>query len=162
MAVSLRCRNSSSHLLLTRFLHSVSLPRRRWLQTVAYEELRAHPDKPYTSTAVFIHGFLGSSRNWRSFSRNLLASLSNSSPSSNWRTVMLDLRNHGQSTERELNPPHNMENAAKDLADLVKAEGWSWPEVVVGHSMGGKVALQFAESCSRGDYGHFASLPKQA
>ncbi|KAG4916482.1 hypothetical protein AAZX31_19G182200 [Glycine max] len=161
MAVSLRCRNSSSHLLLTRFLHSVSLPRRRWLQTVAYEELRAHPDKPYTSTAVFIHGFLGSSRNWRSFSRNLLASLSNSSPSSNWRTVMLDLRNHGQSTERELNPPHNMENAAKDLADLVKAEGWSWPEVVVGHSMGGKVALQFAESCSRGDYGHFASLPKQ-
>ncbi|KAL2566353.1 hypothetical protein AAZV13_19G159900 [Glycine max] len=74
---------------------------------------------------------------------------------------MLDLRNHGQSTERELNPPHNMENAAKDLADLVKAEGWSWPEVVVGHSMGGKVALQFAESCSRGDYGHFASLPKQ-
>ncbi|KAL2660711.1 hypothetical protein AAZV13_03G157800 [Glycine max] len=78
-----------------------------------------------------------------------------------WRTVMLDMRNHGKSTERELNPPHNMENAAKDLVDLVKAEGWSWPEVVIGHSMGGKVALQFAESCSRGDYGHSALLPKQ-
>lgn len=74
---------------------------------------------------------------------------------------MLDMRNHGKSTERELNPPHNMENAAKDLVDLVKAEGWSWPEVVIGHSMGGKVALQFAESCSRGDYGHSALLPKQ-
>lgn len=74
---------------------------------------------------------------------------------------MLDMRNHGKSTERELNPPHSMENAANDLADLVKAEGWSWPEVVIGHSMGGKVALQFAQSCSRGDYGGSALLPKQ-
>ncbi|TKY61967.1 Alpha/beta hydrolase domain-containing protein 11 [Spatholobus suberectus] len=161
MAAFLRNRNRNSFHLLTRFLNSPSLPRRRLLETVAYEELRAHPDRPYTSTAVFIHGFLGSARNWRSFSRNLLASLSNSSPSSNWRTVMLDMRNHGTSTERELNPPHNMDNAAKDLADLVKAEGWSWPEVVIGHSMGGKVALQFAESCSRGDYGHSALSPKQ-
>ncbi|CAJ1884927.1 unnamed protein product [Sphenostylis stenocarpa] len=159
MVASLRTRNSP-HLLI-RFLNSATLPRRRWLGTVAYEELRAHPEKPYTSTAVFIHGFLGSSRNWRSFSRNLLASLSNSSPSSNWRTVMLDMRNHGKSTERKLNPPHNIETAAKDLADLVKAEGWPWPEVVVGHSMGGKVALQFAESCSRGDYGHAVLSPKQ-
>ncbi|RDX85823.1 Protein ABHD11 [Mucuna pruriens] len=159
MAASLKIRNSFH--LLTRFLNSASLPRRRWLETIAYEELRAHPDKPHTSTAVFIHGFLGSARNWRSFSRNLLASLSDSSPNSNWRTVMLDMRNHGKSTERKLNPPHNMDNAAKDLADLVKAEGWSWPEVVIGHSMGGKVALQFAESCSRGDYGHSALSPKQ-
>ncbi|KAK7378812.1 hypothetical protein VNO80_04260 [Phaseolus coccineus] len=159
MAASLGIRNSS--LRLTRFLNSATLHRPRWLETVAYEELRAHPEKPYTSTAVFIHGFLGSSRNWRSFSRNLLAALSNSSPSSNWRTVMLDMRNHGKSTERELNPPHNIESAAKDLADLVKAEGWPWPEVVIGHSMGGKMALQFAESCSHGDYGHSVLSPKQ-
>jgi hypothetical protein len=26
--------------------------------------------------------------------------------------------------------------------------------------MGGKVALQFAESCTRGDYGHSVSFPK--
>ncbi|XP_061366738.1 uncharacterized protein LOC133309892 [Gastrolobium bilobum] len=158
MAASLGNRNSFH--LLTRFLNSPSL-HRRWLETIAYEELRAHPDKPYTSTAVFIHGFLGSARNWRSFSRNLLHSLSNSSPSSNWRMVMLDMRNHGQSTERKLNPPHDLDNTAKDLADLVKAEGWCWPEVVIGHSMGGKVALQFAENCSRGDYGDSALWPKQ-
>ncbi|KAI5560816.1 hypothetical protein BDE02_16G072700 [Populus trichocarpa] len=36
-----------------------------------------------------------------------------------------------------------------------------WPDVVIGHSMGGKVALQFAESCTRGDYGHSVSFPKQ-
>lgn len=79
-----------------------------------------------------------------------------------WRLVLIDLRNHGRSAEIEgLLPPHNMENAAKDLADLVKAEGWDWPDVVIGHSMGGKVALQFAQSCANGQYGDNASLPKQ-
>jgi pimeloyl-ACP methyl ester carboxylesterase len=76
--------------------------------------------------------------------------------------VLVDLRNHGRSAEIEgLEPPHDMVNAANDLAHLVKAQGWAWPDVVIGHSMGGKVALQFAKSCARGDYGEFVSLPKQ-
>ena len=74
----------------------------------------------------------------------------------------MDLRNHGRSAGiKGFGPPHNMSTAAKDLADLVKACGWTWPDVVVGHSMGGKVALDFAESCSRGVYGESAVLPKQ-
>lgn len=74
----------------------------------------------------------------------------------------MDLRNHGRSAAiKGLGPPHNISTAAKDLADLVKARGWPWPDVVVGHSMGGKVALDFAESCSRGVYGDSADLPKQ-
>lgn len=74
----------------------------------------------------------------------------------------MDLRNHGKSAEVEgLSPPHDLTNAANDLADLVKSHGWSWPDVVLGHSLGGKVALQFAESCARGDYGESAALPKQ-
>uniref|UniRef100_A0A0A9CUL4 AB hydrolase-1 domain-containing protein n=1 Tax=Arundo donax TaxID=35708 RepID=A0A0A9CUL4_ARUDO len=79
-----------------------------------------------------------------------------------WRMVLVDLRNHGRSAGiKGLGPPHDMSCAAKDLADLVKARGWPWPDVVVGHSMGGKVALDFAESCSRGVYGESAVLPKQ-
>lgn len=75
---------------------------------------------------------------------------------------MTDLRNHGKSAEiEELLPPHDLENAAKDLANLVKTEGWDWPDVVIGHSMGGKVALQFAQSCANGDYGDSVHLPKQ-
>lgn len=74
----------------------------------------------------------------------------------------MDLRNHGRSAEIEgLSPLHDMANAAKDVAELVKAQGWDWPDVVLGHSLGGKVALQFAESCARGDYGEYAQLPKQ-
>lgn len=74
----------------------------------------------------------------------------------------MDLRNHGRSAEIEdFDPPHDLTNAAKDLANLVESQGWAWPDVVVGHSMGGKVALQYVESCARGDYGESALLPKQ-
>lgn len=74
----------------------------------------------------------------------------------------MDLRNHGRSAEIEgLDPPHDIANAANDLANLVKAKGWDWPDVVIGHSMGGKVALHFAQSCARADYGQSVALPKQ-
>ncbi|EEF32059.1 valacyclovir hydrolase, putative [Ricinus communis] len=137
--------------LLTRFLY------RRTLETLAFEEVRSSPEKPYTSTAFILHGLLGSGRNWRSFSRSLTSSLS-----SEWRMVLVDLRNHGKSADlKSLDPPHDMFNAAKDLSNLIKSQGWAWPDVVIGHSMGGKVALQFANSCARGDYGQSVAFPKQ-
>ncbi|XP_008243519.1 PREDICTED: protein ABHD11-like isoform X2 [Prunus mume] len=146
---------SGLHDLLTRFVIS-----RRPLQTVAYEELRPSTDtKPYHSTAFVLHGLLGSARTWRSFSRTLLSNLS--SPSG-WRMVLVDLRNHGRSAEIEgLNPPHDLVNAAHDLAHLIQTRGWAWPDVVLGHSFGGKVALQFAQSCVLGHYGDSAKVPKQ-
>ncbi|CAK9323025.1 unnamed protein product [Citrullus colocynthis] len=158
-------RNKSGIRLLSRILNSpdLSLNGCSWrsLQTVAYEEVRTSPDRPYNSTAFILHGLLGSGRNWRSFSRNLLSRLSNSS-SSEWRVVLVDLRNHGRSAEVEgFDPPHDMVNAAKDLAKLIESQDWAWPDVVMGHSMGGKVALQFLQSCNNGDYGDSASLPKQ-
>ncbi|XP_058115497.1 uncharacterized protein LOC131258288 isoform X3 [Magnolia sinica] len=141
-------------------------PQKRCLETLAYEEIRASEKEeenvPSQSTALVLHGLLGSARNWRSFSRSLLSKIADSSSSTEWKMVLVDLRNHGRSAEIEgLDPPHDMVNAARDLANLVKFRGWSWPDVVIGHSMGGKVALQFAESCARGDYGESAALPKQ-
>ncbi|CAK9174902.1 unnamed protein product [Ilex paraguariensis] len=129
----------------------------RPIETLAFEEVKTSPEKPHSFTAFVLHGLLGSGRNWRSFSRFLLSSLP-----SDWRMVLVDLRNHGNSAELEgLNPPHDMVNAAKDLADLVKSQGWACPDVVIGHSMGGKVALQFADSCARGEFGQLIQLPKQ-
>ncbi|MCL7031442.1 hypothetical protein MKW94_012873 [Papaver nudicaule] len=134
----------------------------RFLETLAYEEVRVNNDKPYKSTAFVLHGLLGSARNWRSFSKTLASSLDKTSPSSDWRFVLVDMRNHGKSAEiKGLEPPHDLVNAANDLANLVKSEGWDWPDVVIGHSMGGKVALQYAQSCARGEYGASATLPKQ-
>ncbi|KAI3514256.1 hypothetical protein L1887_12576 [Cichorium endivia] len=105
---------------------------------------------------------MGSSRNWRSFSRNLASSLSTFSPPSDWNMVLVDLRNHGRSSGVSgLHPPHGIPSTANDVANLVKSQGWNWPDVVLGHSMGGKVALHYAMSCARGDYGTSAKLPKQ-
>lgn len=188
MAMSLR-RSKETIQLLTRFLNSLVPISSRSLQTLAYEEVRtSSDDRPFTSTAFVLHGLLGSGRNWRSFSRSLSSTLSNSSSNKGtvsisrsmsyfvlsvsdliresdtveWRMVLVDLRNHGKSAELQgFEPPHDMFNAAKDLANLIKSQSWLWPDVVIGHSMGGKVALQFAESCARGDYGESALLPKQ-
>ncbi|XP_074285933.1 uncharacterized protein LOC141611311 [Silene latifolia] len=136
---------------------------KRWIETVAYEEIRASNSvhKPYDSTAFILHGLLGSGRNWRSFARNLASYLSSNS-SLEWRLVLVDLRNHGTSAEvQDLHPPHNLETAAADLANLVKSKGWDWPDVVIGHSLGGKVALQFAQSGAGMDSGDSKALPKQ-
>ncbi|KAK9126347.1 hypothetical protein Scep_015193 [Stephania cephalantha] len=146
----------------------------RSIETLAYEEINSstNDETPKKATIFFLHGLLGSGRNWRSFSRNLASVLSKSSSSPiglksglwivDWRMVLVDLRNHGRSAEiKGLEPPHDLVNAARDLADLVKSRGWAWPDAVIGHSMGGKVALQFAQSCGAGDYGESTILPKQ-
>ncbi|KAF3778215.1 ABHD11 protein [Nymphaea thermarum] len=137
----------------------------RGLSTLAYEvvETTAPSSAPIaatTSTAFILHGLMGSGRNWRTFSRQLASSLV--SPSSAWKIVLVDLRNHGKSVGVQgLEPPHDMKNSARDLANLINAHKWPSPDVVIGHSMGGKVALEFLASCARGDYGESVVLPKQ-
>lgn len=160
MAITLR--NKPGLHLFTRLLNSpVPVPYRS-IETLAYEEVQSPAERPTNLTAFVLHGLLGSGRNWRSFSRTLVSSLSSASPPSDWKMVLVDLRNHGRSAEIDsLLPPHDLVNAACDLANLVKSRAWMWPDVVIGHSMGGKVALQYALSCARGDYGDSVKLPKQ-
>nr|GMC88816.1 protein ABHD11 [Ipomoea batatas] len=150
-------RNRQARSIVNRLLIFSTPVHSRLISTLAFDEVRSSPDRPYTFTALILHGLLGSGRNWRSFSRSLASSLP-----SEWRMILVDLRNHGRSAEiGGFEPPHTMENAANDVANLVKSQGWNWPDVVIGHSMGGKVTLQFAQSCSCGDYGQSAQLPKQ-
>lgn len=89
--------------------------------------------------AVFyvLHGLLGSKRNWTAICKALSAKL----PSATF--VAVDLRNHGQSTG--FAAPHTLETAAADLHQLAATTGL-WPSAVIGHSMGGKVALQLVAS----------------
>lgn len=80
---------------------------------------------------VILHGLLGSLDNWRSMAKRLAARR---------RVYSVDLRNHGRS-------PHSavMDYAvmAQDVRELCAAEDIREP-AVLGHSMGGKVAMQFA------------------
>jgi pimeloyl-ACP methyl ester carboxylesterase len=89
--------------------------------------------------ALLCHGILGSRQNWRGFARRLAATL----PA--WQFVTVDHRNHGDA--RGAPGPHTLDACANDLVALGAALGRP-PEVVVGHSFGGKVALTYAERAS--------------
>jgi pimeloyl-ACP methyl ester carboxylesterase len=87
-----------------------------------------------TRTAFVLHGILGSAKNWRTFARRMAGRWPE------WRLVLVDLRNHGESAGAP--PPHTLGACARDLAALSRALG-AWPEAVMGHSFGGKVALVY-------------------
>jgi pimeloyl-ACP methyl ester carboxylesterase len=92
--------------------------------------------------AVVMHGLLGAGRNLRGFTTELFKQAN-----STWTVVFVDLRNHGKSAHRpHLDPPHTIEAAAKDVIATVQE---SWPsgqiDALIGHSLGGKVALEIAK-----------------
>ncbi len=86
-------------------------------------------------TLLIVHGLFGSARNWGAIARRLA--------DDRW-VVSVDMRNHGESFHAATNSYPDM---AQDLADVI--ETLSGPVDVVGHSMGGKAAMQLA--LTRGD-----------
>ncbi|MBI4524034.1 MAG: alpha/beta fold hydrolase [Deltaproteobacteria bacterium] len=79
---------------------------------------------------IIIHGLFGSLENWRTQSKNL---------SRFFRVYTLDLRNHGKSPHSDV---FSYPAMAEDLRDFLAAQ--ELPSAfIMGHSMGGKVAIQF-------------------
>ena len=91
------------------------------------EEVRPHH-------AFVLHGILGNHTNWRGFARQLAADLPL------WTFHLIDLRNHGKTGS--VPGPHTLADVTDDLDRLAEQVGV--PEVIVGHSFGGKVALEYA------------------
>ena len=80
---------------------------------------------------VFLHGLLGSSRNWRSITKSL---------SAEYRTLCFDLPNHGKSC-------HQPSTSVQEMADAIflQLEEMGVSEFIIcGHSLGGKVAMRMA------------------
>ncbi|HLV21721.1 MAG TPA: alpha/beta hydrolase [Polyangiaceae bacterium] len=92
-------------------------------------------------TAFVLHGALGAGHNFRSFIRKLHAK------KPEFRFVLVDLRHHGQSQGAP--PPHTLAACAEDLAVLGRHLKVT-PEVIIGHSFGGKVALKYASRAPEG------------
>ena len=82
-------------------------------------------------TIVLLHGLFGSSTNWGTVARHL---------SQNYRVLVPDLRNHGQSPH---DPDCSYEAMVADMLHLLDAQGLE-QATLVGHSMGGKVAMHLA------------------
>ena len=93
----------------------------------------------YQQTIYIAHGILGSAQNWRGFT----ARWSKDRP---WtRFVLMDLRNHGRSGRAE--QPNTIAACARDL--WVLGEQIGHPDVLIGHSFGGKVVLSYLEVCDK-------------
>ena len=86
-----------------------------------------------SSKLVFLHGIMGQGRNWQSIAKKF---------SSDHQCMILDQRGHGQSMQPETG--YQLDDYVEDLRKLLDQEGWTEPIKLVGHSMGGRVALMFA------------------
>jgi pimeloyl-ACP methyl ester carboxylesterase len=82
---------------------------------------------------IILHGIFGSSDNWMTVARSL---------SSDYKVFTLDQRNHGQSFHSDKFDYPSMVN---DLKKFI-AEHEIVNPFIIGHSMGGKVAMNFAIS----------------
>ncbi|MFK7963939.1 MAG: alpha/beta fold hydrolase [Burkholderiaceae bacterium] len=80
---------------------------------------------------LLLHGLFGSSRNWVSVQKAL---------AEHYHVVSVDLRNHGESGWHD---EMNYAVMAQDISNLIASRGWEQVSVL-GHSMGGKVAITLA------------------
>ncbi len=80
---------------------------------------------------VLLHGLFGDGSNWRGFARRL---------ENHFQFVLPDFRNHGDSPR---DAHATLQSMAADVHELLRQRGLS-ATGVLGHSMGGKVAMQMA------------------
>ena len=90
--------------------------------------------KPIVPTILFLHGFAGSREVWAEFTRPFPAG---------YRLLTPNLLGHG--TNRAAVPDFSMEAQARYVVTYLDQKDCPGPVLVVGHSMGGYVALALAE-----------------
>ena len=84
---------------------------------------------------VILHGLFGFSDNWQTHAKKL---------SEYYRVILVDLRNHGHSPWSDA---FSYQLMVEDLQELFQKLNLS-DVILLGHSMGGKVAMHYAQSHS--------------
>ncbi|MFT7232560.1 MAG: esterase, partial [Cyclobacteriaceae bacterium] len=80
---------------------------------------------------VILHGLFGSADNWQTVGKAL---------SEKFKVYLVDQRNHGNSPHSDA---FNYDLLVDDLNELIDGEGHN-NVILIGHSMGGKAAMNFA------------------
>ena len=80
---------------------------------------------------IILHGLFGMLDNWQTIAKKL---------AEEYMVYIVDQRNHGRSPRMEA---HNYAAMAEDLAGFMESQ-WIHSAHIVGHSMGGKTAMQMA------------------
>ncbi|QIX62006.1 alpha/beta fold hydrolase [Hymenobacter sp. BT18] len=81
---------------------------------------------------VILHGLFGTLDNWQTLARRW---------SEEFRVIVVDLRNHGRSPH---SPEHSYALMSQDVLGLFDQLELPADTTLLGHSMGGKVAMRFA------------------
>lgn len=82
---------------------------------------------------IIAHGLFGMSDNWIPIAKKL---------AEKFKVYILDMRNHGKSPHSEI---HTYEAMSKDIYEFIEDKKIE-QATFIGHSMGGKAVLQFAEN----------------
>lgn len=80
---------------------------------------------------IILHGLFGTSDNWQTIAKQLAKEYS---------VFIIDQRNHGRSPHAD---EFNYQVMAEDLKEFME-QRWIYNARIIGHSMGGKTAMQFA------------------
>ncbi|MEL6670499.1 MAG: alpha/beta fold hydrolase, partial [Bacteroidota bacterium] len=80
---------------------------------------------------IILHGLFGTLDNWQTLGKRW---------AKDHTVFLVDQRNHGRSPHLD---GHNYPLMAEDLADFMEGE-WLHEAIILGHSMGGKTAMQLA------------------
>ena len=88
---------------------------------------------------VFLHGFTGSTISWREITKLLKG---------NYQTIAVDLTGHGKSTIPEDIDRYSMDQQVEDLEELFTELSLD-QFILVGYSMGGRVALAYTAHHSK-------------
>jgi pimeloyl-ACP methyl ester carboxylesterase len=81
---------------------------------------------------IILHGLFGSCGNWQTHAKKI---------AEYYRVILVDLRNHGHSDWSDAFSYDLMSEDVYELVSALKLE----EIIIVGHSMGGKVAMRFAQ-----------------
>lgn len=95
------------------------------MKTLYFETLGSGPP------VLILHGLFGEGSNWHFIARDL---------SRKYKVFLIDLRNHGKSFHSD---HFNYQVMADDLMEFIQHQGLHMVSVI-GHSMGGKTAMEFA------------------
>lgn len=109
---------------------------------------------------VFLHGLLGNAKNLRTPAKKLTQVLPN------YNALLLDIRGHGNSTSDPsyFEQPHTFSSCVEDIKDTLQPLGLTGmysPTAICGHSLGGRIALQYSHVLCTTDNTQQIEAPRQ-
>lgn len=118
------------HPLRDRIFHEkLNVP---YLLNVRYKRLK----RPFATTYIFIHGLADTGELWKPF-------LDYVPKNSNY--IVVDLLGHGGSYVTETERMYSAREQARHVLATIIANGLSGPVILVGHSFGSLVSIEFAD-----------------